>query len=86
MVFAVAASSNDKDAGGVVKLYDARNYGGGPFTTFLIDKQKIDALCTTDSEGAALADRCYRSKWLGAAFSPDGEACVAPSLSPPLTL
>ena len=71
IVFAVGAS-HDKGGGGLVKVYDARKFNGGPFATFAVDANYVAALAADEGHDAGQGDRFCRGKWTAMEFSPDG--------------
>jgi len=72
LVFAAAA--NFEAGGGGVKLFDARNYGAGPFATFFVDGPALEKLAHKYDASTRL--RALRGTFTDVLFSPDGEGLV----------
>ena len=76
VVFAVGASSADRRDGGLVKVYDARKFEGGPFATFALDGAAARACAEAGGGDGSVGDRFARGRWTSLEFSPDGDKMV----------
>ncbi|KAH8054484.1 hypothetical protein JL722_8832 [Aureococcus anophagefferens] len=65
VVFAVGASSADRRDGGLVKVYDARKFEGGPFATFSLDGAAARACAEAGGGDGSVGDRFARGRFEG---------------------
>ncbi|CAM9395773.1 unnamed protein product [Discosporangium mesarthrocarpum] len=72
LVFAATASLG---ASNIIKLYDARNYGKGPFDTFTLDHDKVTEFLVNKlpTMQPQQAETLARATWVSMKFSADGQ-------------